>query len=53
MRQWIKQHVEHTASPLGREMIAQWGSAASRFVKVIPIEYKRYLMQQKEVRNNG
>ena len=53
VRQWIKQHVEHTASPLGREMIAQWGSAASRFVKVIPIEYKRYLMQQKEVRNNG
>ena len=53
VRAWIQQHVEHTASPLGKEMISQWGSAVSRFVKVIPVEYKRYLMQLKEVRNNG
>ena len=51
VRQWIARHAERTGSPLGKEMLAQWGSAVSRFVKVIPIEYKRYLMQLKEVRN--
>ena len=53
VKHWIRKHVQNTDSPLGKEMIAQWGSAVSRFVKVIPIEYKRYLMQQREVRSNG
>ena len=51
---WLEQHALHTGSPLAKEMISQWGSAVSRFVKVIPIEYKRYLLQsKKEVRSNG
>jgi glutamate synthase domain-containing protein 3 len=45
--------VDHTDSPLGKEMIAQWGAASRRFVKVIPNEYKRYLLEQKEARSNG
>ncbi len=53
VKRWIQRHVRNTGSPLGKDMIAQWGSAVSRFVKVIPIEYKRYLMKQKEERNNG
>ncbi|MDD3213771.1 MAG: glutamate synthase-related protein, partial [Eubacteriales bacterium] len=53
VKQWIQQHVRYTGSPLGKEMIAQWGSAVTRFIKVIPIEYKRHLMQQKEARSNG
>ncbi len=53
VKSWIQQHVEHTGSALARDIIAQWGSAVRRFVKVLPIEYKRYLMQQKEVRNHG
>jgi len=53
VKSWIQQHVNHTGSPLGKEMIAQWGSAVTRFVKVFPIEYKHYLMQQKEARSNG
>ena len=53
VKAWIAEHARHTDSPLGKEIIAQWGSAVSRFVKVIPVEYKRYLTQQKEVRSNG
>jgi glutamate synthase (ferredoxin) len=54
VKRWLEQHAQHTGSPLAKEMIAQWGSAVNRFVKVIPIEYKRYLMQsKKEVRSNG
>jgi glutamate synthase (NADPH/NADH) large chain len=53
LKRWVQSHVAYTGSPLGKEMIAQWGSAVSRFVKVIPLEYKRYLMQHKEARSNG
>ncbi len=53
LKRWIQKHVDHTDSPLGKEMIAQWGAASRRFVKVIPNEYKRYLIQQKEARSNG
>ncbi len=49
----IQKHVAYTDSPLGSRIIDQWSSAAAKFVKVIPFEYKRYLMQQKEVRSNG
>ncbi len=49
----IHKHVRYTSSPLGRRLMDNWGSVASKFVKVIPFEYKRYLLQQQEVRNNG
>jgi glutamate synthase (NADPH) large chain len=49
----IQKHVQNTDSPLGRRMIEQWGSVAARFVKVIPFEYKRVLMQKQEVGSNG
>lgn len=54
LKKWVENHVSRTASPLGQRLLGQWGTAVSRFVKVIPIEYKRYLMQQqKEARENG
>lgn len=48
LKQWVTNHVEHTGSPLGQRLLAEWGTAVGRFVKVIPIEYKRCLMQQKK-----
>ncbi len=53
VKHWVQNHVRYTGSPLGKELIAQWGTAVSRFVKVFPLEYKHYLMQQKEARSNG
>ncbi|MCE5344550.1 MAG: glutamate synthase large subunit [Eubacteriales bacterium] len=53
VKEWIQNHVNYTGSPLGKEMIEQWGAAVRRFVKVFPVEYKRYLTQQKEARSNG
>ena len=53
VKSMILKHVKYTESPLAKQMIEQWSSVAERFVKVIPFEYKRYLMKQQEVRNNG
>ncbi len=54
LKKWVEQHVSRTQSPLGQRMLSQWGTVVSKFVKVIPLEYKRYLMQQrKEAQENG
>ena len=53
VKRMIQKHVKYTGSPLGKRMIRQWGEEALKFVKVIPFEYKRYLMQQQEVRKHG
>ncbi|MFH1880971.1 MAG: glutamate synthase large subunit, partial [Bacillota bacterium] len=53
VKRMIQKHVDYTESPLAKQMIEQWGTVASRFVKVIPFEYKRHLMQQQEVRSHG
>ncbi|HPJ02308.1 MAG TPA: glutamate synthase large subunit [Candidatus Limiplasma sp.] len=53
VKHMIQKHVGYTGSPLGQRMIDTWGTVAAKFVKVIPFEYKRYLLQQQEVRNHG
>ncbi len=39
----IRKHVEHTGSALGARLLANWGESLSKFVKVLPHEYKRVL----------
>ncbi len=46
LRQLIEAHVRHTDSAVGKRILADWESYLPRFVKVIPIEYKRVLEQQ-------
>ena len=54
LKKWVESHFEHTASPLAGRLLSSWGTSVGRFVKVIPIEYKRYLMRQrKEALQNG
>ena len=53
VKSMIEKHVQYTGSPLGRSMLDAWTEESAKFVKVIPIEYKRYLTQQLEVRSNG
>jgi glutamate synthase (NADPH) large chain len=35
--------VEHTASPLGKRILANWSENLRHFVRVLPHEYKRVL----------
>lgn len=43
LRQLISAHVQHTGSQRGRDILADWDNALGKFVKVMPIEYRRAL----------
>jgi glutamate synthase (NADPH/NADH) large chain len=45
VRRLIARHVRHTDSPRGKTILAAWDRYRSKFVKVMPIEYRRALQQ--------
>jgi glutamate synthase (NADPH/NADH) large chain len=46
VRGLLERHREYTGSPVAEEMLAQWPKITKKFVKVMPIDYKRVLMEQ-------
>lgn len=47
VRELLEKHVEATGSPLARRLLFSWHDARTRFIKVLPIEYKKRLLQLK------
>jgi glutamate synthase (NADPH/NADH) large chain len=45
LRVLIERHVHFTGSPRGAAVLADWDNARSKFVKVMPVEYRRALQQ--------
>ncbi|HEY3699928.1 MAG TPA: glutamate synthase-related protein, partial [Spongiibacteraceae bacterium] len=43
----IQRHAEYTGSTVALRLLASWQNALAKFVKVIPTDYKRVLLQQK------
>ncbi|WP_128330345.1 glutamate synthase large subunit [Apibacter sp. HY039] len=43
----ITTHYEHTQSPIARRILDNWNEEVNRFIKVMPIEYKRVLQEEK------
>ena len=43
----LQDHTRLTGSPLGRRILDNWELMASRFVKVMPIEYRRALAERR------
>jgi glutamate synthase (NADPH/NADH) large chain len=43
----ITRHYEYTDSPRAKHILANWGTYVYKFLKVIPIEYKRVLDEEK------
>ncbi|HXP12945.1 MAG TPA: glutamate synthase-related protein, partial [Stellaceae bacterium] len=43
LRRLIERHARLTGSPRARAILESWGSARARFVKVMPLEYRRAL----------
>ena len=43
LRDCITQHQSETASALAKRLLADWDDASTRFVKVMPRDYKRVL----------
>jgi glutamate synthase (ferredoxin) len=45
----IEKHVEYTESGRGKEILAAWPSEQKRFVKVMPIDYKRAVAELRKL----
>lgn len=43
LKQLIENHVKYTKSNRGKEILSDWKNSCSKFVKIMPIEYKRAL----------
>ncbi len=53
LRRLIERHTEYTDSLVGKRIIGAWEESLPRFVKVMPIEYKRALenIRDREIQN--
>jgi glutamate synthase (NADPH/NADH) large chain len=47
LRILIERHARHTGSARARELLAEWDRACTRFVKVMPKDYRRALNEQR------
>jgi glutamate synthase domain-containing protein 3 len=45
LRGWIEQHAKRTGSPVAARMLEDWDGSLARFVKVMPHDYKRALLE--------
>jgi glutamate synthase (NADPH/NADH) large chain len=43
----ISTHYSHTGSPLAKRILDNWSENVERFIKVVPIEYKKVLQEEK------
>jgi glutamate synthase (NADPH/NADH) large chain len=50
LRQLIENHLHYTNSARAREILDNWAEYLPRFVKVMPVEYRRALQEMKEQR---
>jgi glutamate synthase (NADPH/NADH) large chain len=49
----IERHVAVTGSELGRRLLGDWKATLSRFVKVLPHDYRRMVESQRQLRAKG
>ncbi|MBN1428244.1 MAG: hypothetical protein JXB07_07655, partial [Anaerolineae bacterium] len=47
IKEWLGRHVDYTGSTLARAILDSWHDYLPRFIKVLPLEYKRVLQQKK------
>jgi len=43
----VGQHAKHTGSTVARQVVDDWPKILPQFIKVMPIDYKRVLMERK------
>jgi glutamate synthase (NADPH/NADH) large chain len=51
LRKLIENHVNFTDSERGRQILSDWDTYLTKFVKVMPVDYKRAL-QEMQTRGN-
>jgi glutamate synthase (NADPH/NADH) large chain len=50
LRALIESHLAHTGSTVAKAMLDDWASYRTRFVKVMPVEYRRALREMEKMR---
>jgi glutamate synthase domain-containing protein 3 len=50
LRELIERHIRLTGSAKAERVLRDWASSLTRFVKVMPIDYRRSLLQLEEER---
>ncbi len=48
--EWLQKHVHYTESPLAKDILKNWYDYLPRFVRVMPLEYRRALDEMKIAR---
>ncbi len=48
LKTMIEKHKKYTDSTVAAEVLANWTAASARFVKVMPVDFKRVLTQQRQ-----
>ena len=46
LREMLQQHLERTESPVAKAVLDHWDESLPKFVKVMPTDYKRVLLQR-------
>jgi glutamate synthase domain-containing protein 3 len=49
LRHLVERHARYTGSARARRILDRWEEHLSSFIKVIPVEYKKVLMQKKSL----
>ncbi|MFT5610748.1 MAG: glutamate synthase (NADPH/NADH) large chain [Polaribacter sp.] len=49
----IGEHQQHTQSDVAQALLADWDNALTRFVKVMPVDYKRMQEYMRQARSTG
>ena len=47
LRELIERHQEYTDSTVAADVLSRWDETLTQFVKVMPTDYKRVLLEQK------
>jgi glutamate synthase (ferredoxin) len=53
IRRLLERHVEYTASTRARALLADWKTTVSRFIRVVPNDYRRVMEAQSRMREKG
>ena len=53
VRRLLERHVEYTGSTRAKALLDEWPTAVSRFIRVVPNDYRRVIESQARIREKG
>jgi glutamate synthase (NADPH/NADH) large chain len=53
VRRLIERHAEYTSSPRARALLDDWPTTVSRFIRIVPNDYRRVIEAQARMRERG